>query len=1106
MRLRERAAAALGLALLAATTALPSAARDGASGTTQVRIVAPAAGTAAGSDPLSVHVEYANGDPRVGVHALALLQGARVLVKQPLHPARSTGAATLSLDPGGLPEGRHELRARAYEGKSRLAPYGESAPLELVVDRTPPTLALGSPPSGSTVTEPELTISGSASDSLSGLAGVTCAGVTASLSGDGFSCAVVLDAGANTVVVAARDRAGNLTTASLSVTFSPGGLTALPGAPGTPALDAIADVTTAAALVPASEVSGSTVRTQLELVWARDATVGDVNALLTSLRGRIVSQREGVLISVVRIPDPGSLEALETLLGSLEGSPALRRASLVLMAETAELPAMIDATGADVETVRHHLAVRGHAAWNARAALATATTPTFVIGDEFGDGPPGELFGLGVRPADYSDGLLGIGHGYHVLGIAAAAFDPVAGAPFFPDAVTGAFPGPLDVRAVDMLLGLGSATVQDRLLEEVEAAAGNVVVNTSLQAGCETPADAAAQCTDSAAAARAAAWIERVRGSDPAYDLEGEFLHLTAAGNQAPGVPPIEAAFGGWDAASGALLQIYDGPPSALVEIPKLTNTLVVENFAYRPDQPYAPACRSDSSESGGTIAAVGEDVRSFSSTSTTSVYSGTSMATPGVAGTAAFVWALRPALTPQQLVALLRRTGTAAGSACGEAPPVLDAYAAVLAADEGDPARPARSAILDVAAGPGTAGRDGNFDEDDVARHLDALSAGPTLDYGRHDLNGDGETGGDGTGRVDLDADGVYDTASLVVEGVAVALDETRLTDEDVLCFFGYSSLYTGDGPLRDGLLAEECLAVTLDALLPSVLQPEVEQPLVVVATRGRHPLAGVELELDPTGGAVGSFAGTTGADGTFSTTARLFAGRPSLSITIRASSPTGMALAETTATATAAPTAEVTFHGGRGTAAGRAFFSNLQPSLDFSFSRFFDSSGVSEHRFIEAVEGPRRGSSEASYTAGGSTTGVSVTATGRVEGTAPNAGDPLSAGGSASPTVEASFEITGGSVTYSLSGSVRAGSPGIEGGNFNVSQVRLTGPGGTILAFSQARFPDVPAPLSVSGTLGPGVYSLLAFVNTSCFARGSSGLPSCASTGSASISVAFG
>ncbi len=85
------------------------------------------------------------------------------------------------------------------------------------LDKTPPALSIASPPP--TVSTSALTLTGTASDGLSGLSSVTCNGAGASVSGSAFSCALVLSEGPNTISVSASDRAGNQTTSSISVTL-----------------------------------------------------------------------------------------------------------------------------------------------------------------------------------------------------------------------------------------------------------------------------------------------------------------------------------------------------------------------------------------------------------------------------------------------------------------------------------------------------------------------------------------------------------------------------------------------------------------------------------------------------------------------------------------------------------------------------------------------------------------------------------------------------------------------------------------------------------------------------------------------------------------------
>ncbi len=103
-----------------------------------------------------------------------------------------------------------------------------TATANVSVDKTPPVLTITSPADGSTSAASAISVSGSATDALSGVAAAACHGVTASLQGSSFSCSVTLNVGANTVTVSATDLAGNTTSASISVTL--GNATA-PGAP-----------------------------------------------------------------------------------------------------------------------------------------------------------------------------------------------------------------------------------------------------------------------------------------------------------------------------------------------------------------------------------------------------------------------------------------------------------------------------------------------------------------------------------------------------------------------------------------------------------------------------------------------------------------------------------------------------------------------------------------------------------------------------------------------------------------------------------------------------------------------------------------------------------
>jgi hypothetical protein len=177
------------------------------------------------------------------------------------------------------------------------------------------------------------------------------------------------------------------------------------------------------------------------------------------------------------------------------------------------------------------------------------------------------------------------------------------------------------------------------------------------------------------------------------------------------------------------------------------------------------------------------------------------------VAGLAAFVLSLRPALTVAELKALLLATARPVLECDG--PPVIDAYAAVLAADRtGDLA--VRRAVLDVTNASGDPVGDGNFDANDLMLLLSDIEGNPgEVDYGHADLNGDGRRGGPERARFDLDVNDppAYTSLTPTLGSIGpVTFDESAVTDLQVLCYYGYSPLYTGGAAARNQALATRC------------------------------------------------------------------------------------------------------------------------------------------------------------------------------------------------------------------------------------------------------------------------------------------------------------
>jgi len=596
--------------------------------------------------------------------------------------------------------------------------------------------------------------------------------------------------------------------------------TLLDGDPDSPAIDAAKDFDSGDRITGAeiSEASNGTkvVRTKVEIEFSTDATVGEVNALLESHEALITSMLEGLNFIVVRVPDPGSLEALDALVAVLESDSSVVGVYQAFVPVKNELPDNYDADGSPLPRIDHHLAVRAHAAWNAKAALRGefSAPPLLIMQDFFGGGAPNSDFN--VKSAA---GLYGTGkpdeHGYHVLGILAAKHGGTASDR---GQATGIYPGTLQVLPFD-LTWMDQPTIENQILFQAETSNQNIVVNSSVG---HDPV-----CTESVLdclTPLAQKWIKKVRGlalyetgkTGPA-SLENKFLMLSAAGNVEPS-RPSDPALDSWYNAARLLTEL---DTEMGVRLDNLNNTLVIEDRENSSSQPYKADCLSDGSMHPGDLSAIGTDVWSLTGASAgADNFSGTSMATPQVAGLAAYVWTLAPGLTPQELLSLL--SNTARSDACPSggtsARPVIDAYSAVLAVDHdsalsggGTPEAPVRLAILDLVDDKGDPGGNGAFDEKDLERFLQEYSgAEGEIDYSRYDLNGDGWTDGrcDRTEKFNLDIDypPSYGSVTQDMQGKAVSFDEAKATDMHVLCYYAYSPLYTGDLSLRDSALGSRC------------------------------------------------------------------------------------------------------------------------------------------------------------------------------------------------------------------------------------------------------------------------------------------------------------
>jgi hypothetical protein len=99
------------------------------------------------------------------------------------------------------------------------------ASVTVSLDQSAPLVSITSPKDGATLPTPSVTITGSASDSGSGLASVSCNGAPATITLNSFSCSTQIVRGAIAISVQAVDAAGNSAATTVSVNLAGPALT-----------------------------------------------------------------------------------------------------------------------------------------------------------------------------------------------------------------------------------------------------------------------------------------------------------------------------------------------------------------------------------------------------------------------------------------------------------------------------------------------------------------------------------------------------------------------------------------------------------------------------------------------------------------------------------------------------------------------------------------------------------------------------------------------------------------------------------------------------------------------------------------------------------------
>jgi len=623
----------------------------------------------------------------------------------------------------------------------------------------------------------------------------------------------------------------------------------LAGTSSSPAIDATVDLRELG--VDPSLIDHHVILTRLDVRLAPDATIGQINAALIQAGGGIVSMSRHQPMVTIAVPRQPSIEALQALASRLSDAPGILTALIGRTLQSQILPA---SSAALLE--QHTLPTRFPAAWNVMSLAArdceTRRIPVLVP-DGFIEPEPNSHVGFDIQVPHFDHSpLLAAGddtHGYDVTTTLTALFDDKI--------LTGANPlaNCLSVHGIETH-GVTISEVIDRIVDHlpnerfiVSLSQGFAIdcdiitlpsgdsscTPNSITLGVPTPFDRAwhaaywklrthARWNDFFAAASAGNNRDEVAGIRYPGLSDGRFnSFMTTAKEDDPFFDFMTDTFL-W---RGTLDPSLPDLTATAQEVARLTRAIAVDHLdtvegapnelivgSTTPGVQFSDLHLSLFSGTNSDISAVGENVRVFAPGTAAD---GTSFSAPQVAGLASYLWLLSDDLRRNQPIETTRRDIVGNGRTIGR-DFVIDAYATVLSLDGAQlptpQSAPVRLALLDL-------DNNGHFDEADLqafAAHLLDANGNPVApsarDYSRYDLNGDGFTGGPRTELFDLDR--VHSTqfgaaadpteVTQTIEGVDVHFDESSLTDAQILCYYSYSGLYTGDPDGRAQRLTGLC------------------------------------------------------------------------------------------------------------------------------------------------------------------------------------------------------------------------------------------------------------------------------------------------------------
>ena len=647
------------------------------------------------------------------------------------------------------------------------------------------------------------------------------------------------------------------------------------GQPGGSAVASLADFR--AAPVDDSDILGDVLLTRLTLVLKPDATLGDLQRAAQKVGALGLSfSRQGSIFLDLAVPRQADFSALNELAGRLQGEPGIVFAGAGRQFQTFELP---PTGGPPVDTIElfHTLATRFPAAWNLRhLAESSSSKASVVVSDFFGGARvrfdvqmEGSTSGPTFVPA--SSGR----HGFQVAGTLAARFDSLQS--------HGANPVPQKLAiTLDQTGGITQNQGLDQIftkIEEVRSSASPVIVNLSMGYNNQISASLFGNRPEDVRARVLGQYLLGLHWAQLTSNttFADRVMLVVAAGNDRGGSQVVE--YPGLQNAQlsspFAIAAISDrledfatdpnlwNPPSGPLGDLRLQGQELTDLLATRDSilagrsvsgrnlvlvgsvdfkQRLDSLAASTFSNNGAQLFAIGEGVSTIAedgATGSADSVDGTSFSAPQVAGLASYLWLLDDTLKAQPVEKTLQLM-KATSRSNAQVANIVDAYGAVMALDARRSDRRMRKELLDVSGPAGVP--DSLFNEFDLQKFEQvydlrnpAGAADPNIrDYSRHDLNGDGFTGGTKVDRFDLDAAGldgsgapIFSSLQIDVEGSSVTFNEASLSDLDILKYYAYVT-----GPSGQPLFYDTSSA---NALSERQRIFGGEQPLLDVTVLGR-------------------------------------------------------------------------------------------------------------------------------------------------------------------------------------------------------------------------------------------------------------------------------